>query len=172
MQRASASIYGLPKILKNQFLSLQLKYWTVVWKKESSGYVYSLCFLNKSSRLHSSFASWFCQKVVSVLSFASQLISGKEPSPPSVPGTSSEPWELFPICSFLFFPSLTTSLAKDSTQAIDTHTSCVFVSRGHGGEKRPVWHTSLSSFSTFLFQTSSSTIARPSVIIETALPVP
>ena len=109
-----------------------------MWKRVPC-YVYSLCFLNKSSRLHSSFASWFCQKRLHLFFLLLlSLFLEKEPSPLQCSGyqPSLSLWEPFlSALSFLLWHNFS---AKDLTQAIDTHTLCVFISRGHGGEKRPV----------------------------------
>lgn len=125
-----------------KFLKINsISYWstgTVIWKKVPF-YVYALYFLNKSSRLHLWFASWFYQKRLYLFFLLLlSLFLEKEPSPLQCSGyePSLSLWEPFlSALSFLLWHDFS---AKDLTQAIDTHTPCVFILSGHGDEKRPL----------------------------------
>ena len=127
MQRASASIYSLPKILKNQFHFL-LKYWDCRVEKSPL-----LCLqpLFSQQVIKATFIICFLilpKKAASVLSFASQSISGERtiPTPVFRVPALSEPLRAFPICSF--FPSLTQLLCQRSDSGYrHTHSVCVYL---------------------------------------------
>lgn len=147
-----------------KFLKINsISYWstgTVIWKKVPF-YVYSPLFSQQV--IKATFMICFLilpKKVVSVLSFASQSISGERiiPTPVFWVPALSEPLRAFPICSF--FPSLTQFLCQRSDSGYrHTHSVCVYLEWSWRWEETSFDTLCLSSFSIFsLSGTSSSTI--------------